>query len=69
MMEVLKVDTRIICTKEDFARLVTACVLKANCKGCALEEICDMGDTCARVAAADRLAELVELVVEVAADE
>lgn len=62
------VEPRIICTKEDFARLVAACVLKPNCKGCALEEICGVGDICARLAAADRLAEFVEVVADEQSD-
>lgn len=55
-------EPRIVCTKEDFARLVAACVLKPNCKGCALEEICGVGDMCSRPVAVDGLAEIVEVV-------
>lgn len=54
-------EFKIVCNKQDFATLISACTMKPGCYGCVLETICDVSGDCERPAAAARLAEICEI--------
>lgn len=57
-------ELKIVCNKQDFAAIISACTLKSGCYNCALETICDVNGDCERHAAAARLAELCVITQE-----
>ena len=54
-------EVRIVCTKEQFADMVTRCYSAAHCYGCIMEAMCGVSSDCARMGAVARLTEQVEI--------